>query len=145
MDETRSALRPLAAELLHADEDEIAIVESTTHGLSLAAQVLPLKRGDRVVLSDLEFLQVAVPWCQKRDEVGIELDVVPNRNGRFRIEDWPAFGQDPGLAVSSVQWSNGFRCDLQALSDLCARGTFGWSWMHSATGAIHRRETPMDV
>src|ERR1039458_1863889 len=47
MDEMRSVARPEAARLIHADEDEIALVESTSHGLTIAAQSIPLSPGDR--------------------------------------------------------------------------------------------------
>ena len=60
MDTMRSAARPQIAKLINADEDDIALVESTTHGLNLAANAISLRRGDRVVISDLEFLEVAV-------------------------------------------------------------------------------------
>ena len=120
MDEMRSAARPAAARLINAGEDEIALVESTTHGLTLAAESIPLERGDRVLVCDLEFLQVAVPWVQKKKD-GIEIDVVPNRNGELRTEDIASqlTPRTRVLAVSSVQWTNGYRVDLAALSKLC--------------------------
>ena len=64
----RSAARPQLAKLINADEEDIALVESTTHGLNLVANAIPLQRGDRVIICDLEFLEVAVPWLQRRDE-----------------------------------------------------------------------------
>lgn len=121
MDDRRAEARPAAARLVNAAKDEIALVESTTHGLSLAAEAIPLQRGDRVLLCDLEFLQVAVPWCQKQREIGIEVDVVPHRNGIVQAEDFAArlTPRTRVLALSSVQWSNGFRVDLDAVSALC--------------------------
>ncbi|MCI0489697.1 MAG: aminotransferase class V-fold PLP-dependent enzyme [Blastocatellia bacterium] len=121
MDEMRAEARPEIARLINADEDEIALMESTTHGLSIAADCLPLERGDRVILCDLEFLQVAVPWCQKQKQTGIEIDLVPHRNGRVLIEDIAEriTSRTRAVAISSVQWSNGFRCDLKSLSALC--------------------------
>ncbi len=77
MDAMRRQARPQLAELINADQEELALVESTTHGLSLVADAIPLERGDRVVICDLEFLEVAVPWMQKREEPGIEIDTVP--------------------------------------------------------------------
>lgn len=87
MDEMRAAARPEAAKLIGADEDEIALVESTTHGLTLAANAIPLESGDRVLICDLEFLQVAIPWSQKQEELGIHIDQLPNRDGRVDIKD----------------------------------------------------------
>jgi len=127
MDAMRSAARPQIAKLINAAEEDIALVESTTHGLNLVANSLPLQRGDRVILCDLEFLEVAVPWVQKRDEIGVEIDTVRNRDGRILIDDVEA-AMTPRtrvVAISSVQWSSGFRCDLEALSRLCRhRGVF---------------------
>lgn len=120
MDEMRAAARPAAARLINAREDEIALVESTTAGLTLAANAIPLERGDRVMLSDLEFFQVAVPWTQKKQE-GIEIDVVPNHHGEVRVADFAEriTPRTRVITLSSVQWSNGYRADLLAFSRLC--------------------------
>jgi cysteine desulfurase/selenocysteine lyase len=120
MDNMRAAARPAVARLLNAHEDEVALVESTSHALSLVAQAIPLEAGDRVLMSDLEFMQVAIPWVQKKKD-GIEIDVIPNHQGELRIADFADAIQPRTrvIAVSSVQWSNGFRCDLAALSRLC--------------------------
>jgi cysteine desulfurase / selenocysteine lyase len=149
MDEMRAAARPAAARLINSHEDEIALVESTTHGLSLAANAIPLERGDRVLLSDLEFMQVAIPWVQKKKE-GIEIDVVPNRGGETRIEDFASrLGpRTRVVAVSSVQWTNGYRLDLAALSRLC-RDRKVWLVVDAIQqlGAIPLdvQQTPVDI
>ena len=121
MDEIRNVARARAARLIGAHEDEIALVESTSHGLSIAANAIPLQPGDRVLLCDLEFLEVAVPWVQMRETAGIEIDVVHNRNGIILPEDVADHIRPTTrvVAISSVQWSNGFRCDLEALSRIC--------------------------
>lgn len=123
MDGMREEARSLAAKLINAKEEEIALIESTTHGLTIAANAIPLERGDRVILCDLEFLEVAIPWWQKQKEIGIKIDMVPNRQGIIRIEDIAKriTHQTRVIAISSVQWTNGFRCDLKALSSLCRR------------------------
>ena len=121
MDDMRLSARREIARFIHAREDEIALVESTTHGLNIAAEALPLERGDRVLLCDLEFMEVALPWCQKRDRGEIEIDVVPNHRGEIRVEDFAAriAPRTKVVAVSSVQWSNGYRVDLKALGKIC--------------------------
>ena len=123
MDEMRAAARPAAARLINAHEDEIALAESTTHGLTIAANAVPLDADDRILLSDLEFLEVAVPWVQKTNGPGggIVIDVVPNHKGEVRVEDFAGrlTSRTRVVAISSVQWTNGFRVDLAALSRLC--------------------------
>jgi selenocysteine lyase/cysteine desulfurase len=117
MDGEREKTRLEAARLINAQADEIALVESTTYGLSVAAQVVPFRRGDNVVLADTEFLQVAVPWHQR----GLEIKPVHHQRGRIRAEDIEAAldRRTRAVVISSVQWSSGFRCDLAALSRLC--------------------------
>jgi cysteine desulfurase/selenocysteine lyase len=121
MDDSISPARTEAARLINAHEDEIALVESTTHGLSVAADAIPLERGARVIISDLEFMQVAIPWVQKCHTLGIEIDVAAHHDGQVRIEDIASkiVPETKVIAVSSVQWTNGFRVDLKSLSALC--------------------------
>ncbi len=121
MDDLRAAARPQVAQLIRAREDEIALVESTTHGLSIAAGAIPLERGDRVLLCDLEFLEVALPWRERQRTDGIEIDMVPNCSGEIRVADIAdrMSSSTKVVSISSVQWSNGFHCDLKALSALC--------------------------
>jgi cysteine desulfurase / selenocysteine lyase len=120
MDQMRSAARPRIATLINAREEEIALVESTSQGLSIAANAIPLAPGDRVLLSDLEFFEVALPWTQKKSE-RIEIDVVPNHNGEVRVEDFAqrVTPRTRLVALSSVQWSNGYRVDLDAFAAFC--------------------------
>ncbi len=149
MDEMRAQARPAAARLIHAQDDEIALVESTTHALSLAANAIPLQQGDRVLLSDLEFLQVAVPWVQKKKE-GIEIDVVPNHDGEVRVEDFAdrITARTRVITISSVQWTNGFRLDLDAFSKVCRdRGIWLIVDAIQQLGAIpiDVQKTPVDI
>ena len=149
MDEMRAAARPAAARLINAHEDEIALVESTSHGLSLAAQAIPLERGDRALVSDLEFMEVAIPWVQKQRD-GIEVAAVPNRNGEVRVEDIAAAltPRTRVVCISTVQWSNGYLLDLAALSRLCReRGVWLITDAIQQLGAIPLdvRATPVDI
>ncbi len=150
MDAMRSAARAPLAKLINAGENDIALMESTTQGMNLVANAIPLKRGDRVVVCDLEFVAVALPWVQKRAETGIEIDIVPNRDGQILIEDIAAAitANTRVVAISSVQWSNGFLCDLDALSRLChERDVFLIVDAIQQIGAIPLdvRKTPIDA
>lgn len=149
MDEMRAAARPAVARLINAHLDEIALTESTSHGLALAANAIPLEPGDRVLISDLEFMEVAIPWHQKKRD-GIEIEVVPNHQGEARVEDFAAHitPRTRVIAVSSVQWTHGYRCDLAALSRLCRERKI-WLVVDAIQqlGAVpfDVRETPVDI
>ncbi len=149
MDEMRAQARPAAARLINAHEDEIALVESTTHGLSLAANAIRLERGDRVLISDLEFMEVAVPWLQRKKD-GIEIDIIPNQNGEVRVEDFVErlTPRTRLISLSSVQWTNGFRADLGAFGKLCReRGIWLVVDAIQQLGAIpvDAQKTPIDI
>ncbi|MBM4070467.1 MAG: aminotransferase class V-fold PLP-dependent enzyme [Planctomycetes bacterium] len=121
----RTAESPLreAARLLGARVQDIALIESTTHGLQIIAAAVPLARGDNILVGDIEFLGVAVPWIPRQQRDGFEIRVVANREGRLRVDDFAA-AIDAGtrmILLSSVQWNNGYRADLAACIDLARR------------------------
>lgn len=60
MDSMRHKAYVEAAKLLNADEEEIALVESTSHGLNIAAFGIELADGDNIITTNLEFIQVAL-------------------------------------------------------------------------------------
>ena len=37
--------------------------------LNIAANALPLRRGDNVLIADTEYVQVPIPWATKRDSM----------------------------------------------------------------------------
>jgi selenocysteine lyase/cysteine desulfurase len=143
--------RAAVAALLGAGQDEIALVPSTSTGLNIAARALPLEPGETILVSDREFPANVYPWLAQRDRgVGVEtLPVTP--------EGWPDEARllerlrDPAvrvLAVSQVQFSTGYRADLDRLSAACrANGTF--LVVDAIQGLGHcpldLRDTPVDV
>jgi cysteine desulfurase / selenocysteine lyase len=148
MDAMRSAARPAVARLINAQEDEIALVESTSQGLSVIANSIPLKSGDRILLSDIEFFEVAIPWLQRQSE-GIEIDVVPNYKGEVRVENFAEriTERTRVIAISTVQWTNGYRVDLKGFGALCRKHNI-WLVVDAIQqlGAVplDLRETPVD-
>jgi len=109
MDEMRHRAIEEAAILLNAQEEQIALVESTTHGLNIAANAIPLEAGDRILIADTEYLQVSIPWKMKESSVGVELVPVPTgpdgalTAGGARVtestwEPW-ATSADPGIST----------------------------------------------
>jgi selenocysteine lyase/cysteine desulfurase len=122
------AARAAVARLLNADTAEIALTTNTGFGLHVAARSLPLRRGDVVLLSDQEFPAIVYPWLLLKED-GIEVELAPCGPEGWPDEDYLVERlEDPRvrvLAVSFVQFSNGYRCDLARLGAACrAHGTF---------------------
>ncbi len=122
LDQARGTAVREGARLLGAREDEIALVESTTHGLNVIAAAIPFEPHQNVVLCDLEFLQVAIPWLKLAERGTIrEVRVARNRDGAVPVDAFAKLvdADTRALVVSSVQWTNGYAVDLHALADLC--------------------------
>jgi cysteine desulfurase / selenocysteine lyase len=122
LDKARSAAVREGARLLEADVDEIALVESTTHGLNILAAALPFEPDDNVVIADLEFLQVAIPWLKLAERGDIaDVRLARNIDGALPVEAFAGLvdRRTRAVVVSSVQWTNGYRVDLHSLADLC--------------------------
>ena len=123
MDMKRQKAYAEAAKMLNADMDEIAIVESTSHGLNIAATSLELNDGDNILVPNLEFIQVALPWCAMRKQKNIEIRVVKPSDGRFFAETFEAQCDDRTkmIVLSSVEWCNGWRMDLKSIGEMCKK------------------------
>jgi selenocysteine lyase/cysteine desulfurase len=115
-----SSARREVARLIGGRSADVVLVESTTHGLEILGEAIPLQRGDKVLVGETEYLGLAVPWLPKRATDGIIVEVVPSRGGRLMVEDFARAidSRTRLILLSSVQWNNGFRCDLPAFCDL---------------------------
>ncbi|HEX6107087.1 MAG TPA: aminotransferase class V-fold PLP-dependent enzyme [Gemmatimonadales bacterium] len=120
--------RRLAARLVGAAPEEIGLTVNTGFGISMAARSLRLEPGDIVLVSDKEFPANVYPWLRLRER-GVVAELVP-----ATAEGWPDEARllerlrDPrvrALAVSLVQFSNGYRVDLDRLSE-ATRETGAW-------------------
>lgn len=145
------AARDAAARVINADTGEIALATNTSYGLNLAARALPLTRGDRILVSDREFPANVYPWLMLRKQ-GIEVTLAPCTPEGWPDEDYVLSAlRDPRvkvLAVSFVQFSNGFRVDLKKLSAATrANGTLlvvdGIQGVGNSV--LDVRETPVDI
>ncbi|MBQ2896063.1 MAG: aminotransferase class V-fold PLP-dependent enzyme, partial [Oscillospiraceae bacterium] len=54
--------RKAVAHLLGCSSSEIALMQSTSHALGTLSQSLPLKKGDNVLICDLEYQASVVCW-----------------------------------------------------------------------------------
>jgi selenocysteine lyase/cysteine desulfurase len=139
-----AAARSAAAQLLGATPEEIALAPNTSMGLNVAAGALPLGAGDIVLLSDREFPANVYPWLAQRRR-GVLVERAPVTPQGFPDEDYLVERlTDPRvrlLAVSMVQFSNGWRADLARLGDACRANR-----VHLVVDAIQGLGvTPFDV
>jgi len=120
---TRENLREDYASLIGAKKTDIGIGLNTSFGLNVAAFGLPLKRGDEVLVSDIEFPAVIYAFRGAAEARDLKLIFVPSRDGRLDIDALEAAigPRTRVLAVSWVQFFNGYKNDLTRLADICRR------------------------
>jgi selenocysteine lyase/cysteine desulfurase len=107
----REAVRARIAQFINAEPDEIAFTTNTSSGMNVIADALE-ERGE-VISSNLEFPVTTLPWMHRR----IPVHLLPAVDGQMRIEDVrAAMTHTTGIiALSHVQFSNGFRVDPEEL------------------------------
>lgn len=110
--------KPLFAKLIGAKKEEIAFIENTSVGMNIAASVLHYPPGSKIVTTDLEYPSVVYPWLRKN--LGVKVHYVKNVDGKILLDDVEKVVDDKtvAVAVSHVEYVNGFRNDLRALSEI---------------------------
>lgn len=113
-------VRQAAAQLINADAEEITFVKNTSEGINYVANGISWVTGDNVVSTDMEFAANVYPWLNLQSR-GVTLRRVPSEEGRVPFDRLAAAidKRTRIVAVSSVQWLNGFRIDLTRLGELC--------------------------
>lgn len=123
MDHLRAKAYDEAQKLLNADPEEIALVESTSHGLNIAAMGIDLNEGDNIITTNLEFIQVALPWCVMRKNKNIDIRVCKTKDNRFTVNDFAALADKNTkiLVMSTLEWCNGWASDLKEIGEFCQK------------------------
>lgn len=138
LEESRQAV----ARFVNASSDEIAFMLNTTEGLNTVAHIIPWKKGDSMVTSDLEFPSNSLPWFNLQNK-GVVVRQVQNVEGELLLEDIEKAIDDTTrlVSLSFVQFGNGFKCDLKEISKLCKEhNAFLCSDIIQGLGAV-----PVDV
>jgi len=107
-------VRARVAAFINAEPDEIGFTTNTSSGMNVIVDALE-KHGE-VISCDLEFPVTTIPWMHRR----VPVHLVKSVNGVVRPEDLrAAMNTRTGiLSLSYVQFSNGFRSDLEELGSI---------------------------
>ncbi|MGH7760873.1 MAG: aminotransferase class V-fold PLP-dependent enzyme [Candidatus Dormibacteraceae bacterium] len=115
-------VRGLVARLINAAADSIALTRSTAHGISLLAQGMEWKAGDNVVGATGEYPANVYPWMALASR-GVEYRQAKPLDGRISMDDLFSLvdARTRVVAVSHVEFWNGFRLDVEAIGAECRR------------------------
>ena len=114
--------RPKLQKLINAKEShEIAFVKNTAEGISILANGIKYNEGDNIVIADQEHQSILFPWIAAHERYGVQLKVVKSIGKDVDVDGIIAAIDEHTrvVAVSSVQFSTGFRADLKKLGAAC--------------------------
>jgi cysteine desulfurase / selenocysteine lyase len=119
---TVETARNLGAKLIGAEPDEIAVIHNTTEGINFIAEGFPWQAGDNVVTLSSEFPSNLYPWLNLAGR-GVETRQVADDNERVdpAAIERACDSRTRVVAVSWVGYQTGWRNDLAALAEICAR------------------------
>lgn len=111
------AIRLKIARFINAEPDEIGFTTNTSSGMNVIVDALE-DRGE-VISCELEFPVTTLPWMNRR----IPVHLLPAIEREVRIDDVrSAMTHETGIiALSHVQYSNGFRIDPEEVGNIKGR------------------------
>lgn len=123
-------LRAQAARLLHTHPDNMATVKNTSEAMSMIANGYPFAPGDEIISYVHEYPANHYPWrLQEKRGVKLRLlpnipareDINPDLTGIWSMEDLEkrATPKTRMIAISHVQFANGYAADLKQLGQFC--------------------------
>jgi cysteine desulfurase / selenocysteine lyase len=118
--ERREEVRARVAAFINAEPDEIGFTTNTSSGMNLIVDALQ-KHGE-VVSCDLEFPVTTIPWMHRR----IPVHIVKSVDGVLHTDDLrAAMNTRTGIvSLSYVQFSNGFRANLEEVASVKGNHAF---------------------
>jgi selenocysteine lyase/cysteine desulfurase len=109
----REEVRKKVAAFINAEPDEIGLTTNTSSGMNVIVDAL--EASGEVISCDLEFPVSTLPWMNRR----IPVHLVKSVDGTIEIDDLlrAMTAKTGSISISHVQFSNGFRMDLEELGN----------------------------
>lgn len=120
-DAIRNRTRVMLARMINTDPEQIAFIQNTSEGFNHLVNGLSWNPGDEIILTDYEFPSNVYPFLNLEKRFGVKVKFVANRDGQIFIEDVQKLItlRTRLLSISFVEFSNGFRNDLEAIGKIC--------------------------
>jgi selenocysteine lyase/cysteine desulfurase len=108
----------LFSEILGSKESEVAFLPNASTGMNTAFSMIPFRRGQNVILTDLSFPMCAAV-ANKQREKGVGLKFIKHSGGVVETDQWEKAIDDSTAAVMVDQagWFNGFLHDVKAIAE----------------------------
>ena len=120
-EDTRNFIRKKTAQLLNADEEEIALTDNTSNGINIIAASIAWREKDEIIISDEEHPAGIVPWLHLKNLFGIRVKVVKigNDEDAFIKRFKKSLTSNTKLVcLSHVSCMTGFRIPVERISKI---------------------------
>lgn len=110
-------LRELAAKMVNAETDDMALVPSASYGIQVAANNLPLSLGGEILVIKDQFPSHVYPWREKAKDCGGKIVTVERPdNGDWTSAVLAAIGAHTEIvALPATHWADGGYLDLEII------------------------------
>ena len=107
--------------LMNVPASQVALLTNLAEAMAVVANGLPWSAGDEVVIPEQEFSSLVYPWLNL-ERFGVRVVFVPKTGPATDLERIAAAitPRTRVVAVSHVEFQNGFRHDMDVLGRLCA-------------------------
>ncbi|HEV7642619.1 MAG TPA: aminotransferase class V-fold PLP-dependent enzyme [Pyrinomonadaceae bacterium] len=147
--------REIIAGLLKVRPEQIAFMRNTSDGLSALANGISWQSGDNIVSFEREFPSNFYPWRRIRDQLGVEIRLCPEREGRIDLDEFISLINERTrvVAISAVQYGSGYSADLRRIGQAARQHgalfivdfiqafgakTFDMEFVDAAAGSSHK-------
>ena len=111
--------RGAAAELIHCELDDIALVHRASQGVNIVSGLVKPGKGENIVLTDLSYPSSVYPWAGY-EQKGAEIRRIKNRDGEITLHDFEKAIDDKTkiVCLNRVEWTSGLRHDVEAITGI---------------------------
>ena len=131
----------LIARLIHAEKDEVAIVENASMAWGLAFNGIEFKKGDVIITSEMEYVTNLLGFLNAEQTHGIQIKVIPNdAEGNFSLQalEEAITAQTRLIAITHIASTAGTVVPVVRSEKLHVNIIFYTWWMHARRSVRYR-------
>ncbi len=119
--ERNKSAKEKLGKLLNALPERIAWYDNVSNGLSILANGIEWKEGDRIILNDIEFPSNIYPFLNLQSK-GVKIDFAKAVNGIVDFESIEKLvtPQTKLISISAVQFLSGYYANLTLIGEMCS-------------------------
>jgi len=114
-----------AVKMINCDKDEVTGVISATHGLCIAVYGIGLKKGDNVIINELEYVSLPQTVFYQAQKSGCEVRIAKRKEWEIPPENIETLVDEntKAIVLSHVEFVNGFRHNLKKIAEIAHKNS----------------------